>query len=134
MSCERGARTASTTTVVDDSRSLSRQLRGESGGITKPPPDPLPEIPQAPAQSPEELERERLVAEYIGTLADKKAPNGARYNAAVALGDLRHPKALPALMDALENDPYDLVCRAAAWSLGMYGKDALSAIPALIRL
>ncbi len=110
-----------------------RQLGGESGGITRPPPEPLPEIPQAPARSPEELERDRLVAEYISKLADKKAPNGARYNAAVSLGDLRHPSAIAALVDALENDPYDLVCRAAAWSLGMYGKDAIPAIPALIR-
>jgi len=118
---------------VAAARNELRQLRGESGGITKPPPEPLPEIPQAPAPSPEELERERLVNEYIAKLADKKAPNGARYNAAVSLGDLRHPSAMAALMDALENDPYDLVCRAAAWSLGMYGKDALPAIPALIR-
>ena len=73
------------------------------------------------------------MAEYIGKLADKKAPNNTRYNAAVSLGDLRHPDAIPALIDALENDPYDLVCRAAAWSLGLYGKDGVPAIPALIR-
>ncbi len=117
---------------VEAARNELRQLRGESG-ITKPPPAPPPELPPVAERSAEEVERDRLVAEYIAKLADKKAPNTARYNAAVQLGDLRHLTAIPALVDALENDPYDLVCRAAAWSLGMYGKDAVPAIPALIR-
>lgn len=117
---------------VEAARNELRQLRGEAPA-PKPPQDPLPPVEMPPQRSPEEIERERLVAEYIAKLADRKAPNTTRYNAAVSLGDLRHPTAIVALVDALENDPYDLVCRAAAWSLGMYGKEAVSAIPALIR-
>jgi HEAT repeat protein len=119
---------------VEAARNELRQLRGEAVA-PKPPPqqEPLPPIEAPPQRSAEEIERDRLAAEYIGKLADKKAPNTTRYNAAVSLGDLRHPTAIQPLVDALENDPYDLVCRAAAWSLGMYGKEALPAVPALIR-
>jgi len=119
---------------VEAARTELRQLRGQGAGEVKSePPVSPPEVVTGPQRSPEEIERDRLVAEYVTKLGDKKAPNAARYNAAVSLGDLRHPTAIPALIDALENDPYDLVCRAAAWSLSMYGKDAIPAVPALIR-
>ncbi|HEX5136268.1 MAG TPA: HEAT repeat domain-containing protein [Planctomycetota bacterium] len=117
---------------VEAARNELRQLRGEAP-VAKPPPEVLPPVEGPVQKSPEEIERERLVSEYISKLGDKKSPNNTRYNAAVSLGDLRHASAIPALIDALENDPYDLVCRAAAWSLSMYGKDAIPAIPALIR-
>jgi hypothetical protein len=91
--------------------------------------------PDVPKRSQAELDRERQVQEHIATLADRRGgekTNQARYNAAVQLGDLKDPQAVPALIDALQNDPYDLVKRASAWSLGAFGKDAVPAIPALI--
>jgi len=97
----------------------------EQGGDEKPP-------PAKPPRSREEVEREKLVKEYIAKLADRKASDQTRYNAAVQLGDLKHSDAVQPLIKALQKDPYDLVCRAAAWSLGMFGKDAIPAIPALI--
>jgi hypothetical protein len=124
--------------VREDVEAALRELKGLRGRAEKEPPraEPPPATPRdppPPERTPEEIERDRLVNEYIAKLGDKKASNEARYNAAVSLGDLRHPSAIPALIDALENDRYDLVCRAAAWSLGVYGKEAVVAIPALIR-
>jgi HEAT repeat protein len=117
---------------VEAARNELRQLRGEPPTVKTTPEPPVVDLPPTPERSPEEMERDRLAAEYIAKLADKKQPNTVRYNAAYSLGELRHPAGIRALVDALQNDPYDLVCRAAAWSLGMYGKDAVSAIPALI--
>ncbi|MHC4493877.1 MAG: HEAT repeat domain-containing protein, partial [Planctomycetota bacterium] len=97
----------------------------EEGGDEKP-------APVKPAPSREEVERERLVNEYIVKLADRKASDQTRYAAAVQLGDLKHLDAVQPLIKALQKDSNDLVCRAAAWSLGMFGKDAIPAIPALI--
>ena len=94
-----------------------------------------PDTPEVPKKSADDLDRERQVKEYIATLLDRKAgdkSNTERYNAAVQLGDLKDPAAIPALVDALQNDSYDLVQRAAAWSLGAFGQDAVPAIPALI--
>jgi hypothetical protein len=116
---------------VEAARRELAQLRGEPPPV-RPAPEPPVDLPETPKRSPEEMERDRLAAEYIAKLADKKSPNTVRYNAAYSLGELRHPAGLQALVDALANDPYDLVCRAAAWSLGMYGKDAVPTIPALI--
>jgi len=121
---------------VEAARAELRQLRGTGvdTGVAKPQPEPPSKVePPQRKRSDEEIERERIVAEYIAKLSDKKVPNEVRYNAAASLGDLRDPTAIPALIDALENDPWDLVSRAAAWSLGLYGKDGVPAIPALIR-
>lgn len=120
---------------VEAARAELRQLRGDgmSGGGARPVKESPPDVNPPPQRSPEEMERDRLVQEYIAKLSDKKTPNQVRYNAAASLGDLRHPAAIPALIDALENDSWDLVSRAAAWSLGLYGKDGIPAVPALIR-
>jgi hypothetical protein len=126
-------------TILSELRSLSDRFASGGGpapaeppavkdggaGAEKPP-------PARPPQTREEVERERLVKEYIAKLGDRKASDQTRYNAAVQLGDLKHPDAVQPLIKALQKDSYDLVCRAAAWSLGMFGKDAIPAIPALI--
>ncbi len=132
--------------LKENNETILRELRGlndrfSSGGGAAPtnpePPatdsgqDKKP-TPVEPAKTREEIEREKLVKEYIAKLSDKKASDQTRYNAAVQLGDLKHPDAVQPLIKALQKDPYDLVCRAAAWSLGMFGKDAIPAIPALI--
>ncbi|MHC4939695.1 MAG: HEAT repeat domain-containing protein [Planctomycetota bacterium] len=72
------------------------------------------------------------VEDFIKQLGDRAQSDQNRYNAAVQLGDLGHPAAVTPLMTALQKDPYDLVRRAAAFSLGMLGKHAVPAIPVLI--
>ncbi|MHC4549045.1 MAG: HEAT repeat domain-containing protein [Planctomycetota bacterium] len=128
--------------LKENNETILRELRGlgdrvQSGGAPREAPvvkdDAAKRTPAAPAKSREEQERERLVKDYIAKLRDRKASDQMRYNAAVQLGDLKDPAAVPPLIEALEKDSYDLVCRAAAWSLGMFGKDAVPAIPALIR-
>jgi len=85
-----------------------------------------------PRKTKQDLENERLLAEYIAKLKDKRATDQTRYNAAVQLGDLSYPEAVEVLAESLENDTNDLVRRACAWSLGNLGKIAVPAIPRLI--
>jgi HEAT repeat protein len=128
--------------VLKEQRAIGNRVvggEGPGGGAPEPGtgggPGPTVQAPPAtPSQSAEEIERERARKAYVEQLtADRGAKtNQVRYNAAVQLGDLKDPAAVPALIDALNNDPYDLVRRAAAWSLSMFGKDAVPAIPALI--
>ena len=84
--------------------------------------------PAAPAES-----REVVIKRHVATLKNKNAAVAARYNAAVQLGDLGAKGAIDTLIHSLEKDPNALVQRAAAWSIGRFGKDALRAVPALIR-
>ena len=124
-------------TIQREVRGLRDRVGQTAGTTTTPPPtktggDEASTKKTPPSKSRAEIERERLVMEYISKLKDRKASDQTRYNAAVQLGDLKHPDAVPPLIEALEKDRYDLVCRAAAWSLGMFGKDAVQAIPALI--
>jgi len=71
-------------------------------------------------------------AGFIKQLGDASASDQTRYNAAVQLGDVDHSSAVGPLVQALQKDPYHLVRRAAAFSLGMLGKHSVSAIPVLI--
>lgn len=71
-------------------------------------------------------------AEFIQQLNDRESSDQTRYNAAVQLGDLGHPSAVQPLLRSLTKDSYDLVRRAAAFSLGLLGKHSIAAIPTLI--
>lgn len=72
------------------------------------------------------------VDEFIKQLSDRSLSDQTRYNAAVQLGDFGHPAAVAPLTEALRKDSYDLVRRAAAFSLGMLGKHAVPSVPTLI--
>jgi len=58
---------------------------------------------------------------YTHIQADKKEI--FRRNAAIALGNIGDPEAVPALADALD-DPSEVVRAHAAWSLGRIGGEA----------
>ncbi len=124
--------------ILEDLRGV-RELVASGSGTAKPPSGTDPSAPGmetppvAPGPSREEMERQRQLADYVRKLTEKGSSDQTRYNAAVQLGDLRDPAAIDPLMQALEKDPYDLVRRAAAWSLGMMGKEGIRAVPALIR-
>lgn len=112
-------------------RTIERKLEGLGGAGDGPPAAEAPTAP-APSGDAEEEKRRRQAEEHVAKLLDRSAAEQARYNAAVALGDLKHPYAVDPLIQALEKDSHDLVRRAAAWALGQLGKDAVRAIPALI--
>ncbi len=123
---------------------ILQELRGvkaiveKGGGAPAAPPGteaPPAEAPMAttPPPSREEQEKRRQLADYVRKLGEKGSSDQTRYNAAVQLGDLRDPAAIDPLIQALDKDPYDLVRRAAAWSLGLMGKEGVRAVPALIR-
>ena len=121
-----------------------RRLR-ESGGVKQPverqpviektdpqPKPPVETVPVEPRKTPQEEARDREAAQYIKILDDKGADGQERYDAAVNLGDLRHPAAVDPLIRALGQSKDTLLKRAAAWALGRHGKLAVRSIPTLI--
>jgi len=90
-------------------------------------PDPEPEAVPEPAQ-PKVEEAPEEVKKYIEQLGSGE--EGLRFAAAVELGRIGHPSAIPPLMDVLEKDKDYFVRRAAARSLG--DMNAWVAIPKLI--
>jgi hypothetical protein len=117
--------------ILEQLRSIQRKIEGLGGEGDGPAAAQPP--PPAPAPAPAEDKARRQAEEHVAKLLDRSAPEQARYNAAVALGDLKHPYAVDPLVQALEKDPHDLVRRACAWALGQLGKESVRAIPALIR-
>jgi hypothetical protein len=114
-----------------DKLSAGGGVRPQPGNPTvKKKPDPgKSDKPRGAADDPK---LRAQVDEFVKQLGDRSASDQNRYNAAVQLGDLGHPVAVQPLVLALQKDPYDLVRRAAAFSLGMLGKHAVAAVPVLI--
>lgn len=118
--------------ILEQLRAIQRKLEGLGGSGEGPvarTPDP---VTPPPAEDTADRERRAQAEVHIAKLTDPKSPDQARYNAAVELGDLKHPSAVDPLIGVLRNDPSELVRRAAAWALGEMGKEAVRAIPALI--
>ena len=120
--------------VLEEVRGVGEQVRAGGGVPTGPTPvkpedkpDPKPTRDKDP-----DPELTRQLNNFVRQLKDRKIDEQTRFNAAVQLGDLRDPRAVDPLIEALHKDSYDLVRRASAWSLGMLGKDAVRAIPHLI--
>lgn len=88
-------------------------------------------IEAAPADDGTPEGRKRVVGYYVTLLGHKS--DDVRYNAVAQLGEMRAVEARDALLQVLAKDKYQVARRAAAWALGRLGKDAVPAIPALIR-
>ena len=132
--------------IKNDASDILRRLNGiaEQGGGrpanaapgNQPPPvvQGEPEEKDAPTPPPPvDPEIRKQVDQFIKQLLDRSVDKQTRFNAAVQLGDLMDPSSVDALITALKKDRYDLVRRAAAYSLGMLGKHSVKAIPDLIR-
>jgi HEAT repeats len=91
-----------------------------------------PEAPEAaPADDGTPEGRKRVIDYYTKLLGHKS--DEVRYNAVAQLGEMRAVEARDAFVLVLAKDTYQVARRAAAWSLGRLGKDAVPAIPALVR-
>jgi hypothetical protein len=122
--------------LLEEVQGLGAKVTKQSAAPVRPRTEPPKETPKETpvASEPEkDTEKERLLQENLSQLADRSLNKQARFNAAYHLGELKDPRAVDPLITALSSDPYDLVRRAAAWSLGMMGKDAVRAVPSLIK-
>lgn len=104
---------------------LAREEGKAAEGKEAPGPEP------APADDGTPEGRKGVVAYYVKLLAHPT--DDVRYNAVAQLGEMRAVEAHDALLAVLEKDAYQVARRAAAWSLGRFGKEGAPAIPALIR-
>jgi len=127
--------------LSNDARDILRQLNriAEQGGA-RPVQAPPPVVKDKPVKKTEsnpppavDPETRKQVDKFIKQLLDRSVDKQTRFNAAVQLGDLMDPSSVDALTTALKKDRYDLVRRAAAYSLGMLGKYSVKAIPDLIQ-
>lgn len=83
---------------------------------------PAPDLVQELALTPEDFNRK-----FKGSPVKRAKRRGYLRNVAVALGNARDERALPALARALQNDPEPLVRAHAAWALGRYPGQAARA-------
>ena len=81
----------------------------------------------APSPEPAELlalDAEAFRARFRGTAITRTKRTGLARNAAVAMGNRRDARDVPALAAALRTDPEPLVRAHAAWALGRFAPDA----------
>ena len=81
--------------------------------------------PNRTAASPElaellALDTDGFRERFRGTAITRTKRTGLARNAAVAMGNRRDPRDLPALTAALHSDPAPLVRAHAAWALGQF--------------
>jgi len=120
-------------TILKELEGAPRGKGGDAtakGGDDEPKATPPTKKSDQPAK--DDPKARKKAAGFIKQLGNGSASDQTRYNAAVQLGDVGHPSAVQPLVQALQKDPYDLVRRAAAFSLGMLGKHSIAAIPVLI--
>ena len=84
---------------------------------------PRPELPIIELQSELELTPEEFNRKFKGSPVKRTKRRGYLRNIAVALGNSGDPAAIPALTEALHNDPEPLVRGHAAWALGQLGSE-----------
>ena len=123
-------------------KEILRQISGLERGGGDEPGDPTPppvkddgkKTDDKPTKPPVVVDPERRmqVDKLIRQMLNRRVDKQERFNAAVQLGDLQDASSVGALVTALKKDSYDLVRRAAAYSLGMLGKRAVNALPDLI--
>ncbi len=91
---------------------------------------PLPEVGAAPSLiGMLEMSKAEFKRRFGPTAAAWRGKKTLQRNAAIALGNSRNPRAVPALARALAGDPKPVVRASAAWALGRIGgKEAYAAL------
>src|ERR1043166_1503010 len=72
------------------------------------------------------LDDAAFLARFRGSPVKRAKRRGLARNAAVAMGNRRDPRDLPALKRAAANDPDPMVREHAAWALAQFGRAAIS--------
>jgi ferredoxin len=81
------------------------------------------------------LSREQFNHKFKASPVQRARRRGYLRNACIVLGNLGDPRAIPALVDALEGHEEGLVRGAAAWALGRFGgRPARMALESALRL
>ena len=84
---------------------------------------PRPGVPEPDLISELVLTPQEFNRKFKGSAVKRAKRRGYLRNMAVALGNSRHPEAIPALTQALKSDAEVLVRCHAAWALGQIGGD-----------
>jgi epoxyqueuosine reductase len=84
---------------------------------------PRPGVPRPDLIAELDLTQESFNRKFKGSPVKRAKRRGYLRNVAVALGNSKDTKAIPALRNALRNDPEPLLRGHAAWALGAIGGD-----------